>query len=203
VRAEVISAVTAELAANGYDALSIDSVAQRSGVHRTTIYRRWRDVGGLLADALRAAQEDDWEPPNTGRLEADLVALAREIDAALTDRPSIASALIAASFRSEQAADALRSFWADRYQRCEIIVTRAIQRGEVPSNTVAGQLLIAATAPVYHERILLGTAPGLTALDHYARAAAVAASAGAYRLSSRRHDPSLSVDLRPGRSQRR
>jgi len=189
VRAEVISAVTAELAAHGYDALSIETVARRSGVHRTTIYRRWRDVGGLLADVIDAAREDDWAPPDTGYLDRDLAALGGEIHAALTAKPSIASALIAASFRSEQAADALHSFWADRYRRCEIVVTRAIQRGEVPPNTDPRQVLIAATAPVYHDLIFLGTTPKSTVPEQYARAAAVAAGAGAYSRSSRRHRP--------------
>ncbi|ABP54518.1 hypothetical protein Strop_2066 [Salinispora tropica CNB-440] len=41
----------------------MDAVADRSGVHRTTVYRRGRDVGGLLADVLASATSDDWSRP--------------------------------------------------------------------------------------------------------------------------------------------
>ncbi|WP_280305829.1 TetR/AcrR family transcriptional regulator [Nocardia neocaledoniensis] len=43
-RALVLDAVLAELTEHGYDALTVDAVAARAGVHRATVYRRWRDV---------------------------------------------------------------------------------------------------------------------------------------------------------------
>lgn len=157
VRRCVLDAVRTLLLEHGYDALSVDTVADRSGVHRTTVYRRWRDVGGLLADVLAEATGDEWRPPDTGSLDGDLVAINREIYSALTTDPPITAALIAASFRSAQAADALRIFWADRYDRCAIIVQRAADRGEIPARTDPRRLLIAATAPLYHELVLLRT----------------------------------------------
>src|SRR3954449_2137582 len=78
IRAQVLDAVRAELGEHGYDGLSMDAVATRAGVHRTTVYRRWGDVGGLLADVLDAASDDDWQPPDTGSLEGDLEALNQE-----------------------------------------------------------------------------------------------------------------------------
>jgi hypothetical protein len=144
------------------------------------VYRRWRDVGGLLADVLAGATDDEWRPPDIGSLDGDLVALNREIYTALTTDPPITAALIAASFRSEQAADALQIFWADRYDRCAIIVQRAADRGEIPARTDPRRLLIAATAPLYHEMVLL-RAPASTHLaDQSARDATTAAQAGAF-----------------------
>lgn len=179
-RTQVLAAVSAELAENGYDALTVDAVAARSGVHRTTVYRRWRDVGGLLTDLLDSTSDDDWQPDNTGSLRGDLTALNRDIQTSLTERPSIATALIAASFRSEDAARALRRLWEDRYERCEIVVERAIQRGELPPGIDARALLIAATAPLYHQLVLLGTPPDPKLPGHAAETAALAASAGAF-----------------------
>ncbi|WP_031510179.1 TetR/AcrR family transcriptional regulator [Streptomyces megasporus] len=180
VRARVLDAVRAQLVEHGYDGLTVDAVAARAGVHRTTVYRRWRDVGGLLADVLDAAGDDDWRPEDTGGLESDLVALNREVHAALTERPSITAALIAASFRSTEAADALRRFWEDRYARCEVVVHRAVRRGEVPADTDARGLLVAATAPLYHRLVLLRTPPDPRLPEDAARAAALAAAAGAF-----------------------
>ncbi|WP_422070650.1 TetR/AcrR family transcriptional regulator [Streptomyces hoynatensis] len=180
IRRQVLDAVLAELGEHGYDGLTTDAVAARAGVHRTTVYRRWGDVGGLLADVLDAAGDDDWQPPDTGSLEGDLRALNEEIQTALTAQPPVVAALIAASFRSEKAAHAQRRLWEDRYARCEIVVTRAVRRGELPPHTEALPLLIAATAPLYHELLLLRTPPDPRLPGRAARAAALAAAAGAF-----------------------
>jgi len=180
VRRRVLDAVRTQLVEHGYDSLSVDVVADRSGVHRTTVYRRWRDVGGLLADLLAEATDDEWYPPDTGTLDGDLVAMNHQIYGALTADPPITAALIAASFRSEQAAQALRTFWADRYDRCTVIVRRAAERGEIPARTDARRLLIAATAPLYHEIVLLRTPASTDLAEQAALAAATAARAGAF-----------------------
>jgi DNA invertase Pin-like site-specific DNA recombinase len=41
VREAVLGAAFAELDEHGYAGFSIEAVARRSGVHKTTIYRRW------------------------------------------------------------------------------------------------------------------------------------------------------------------
>ncbi|MFE5477437.1 TetR/AcrR family transcriptional regulator [Nocardia sp. NPDC056541] len=180
IRTQVLDAVTAELAEHGYDALSMDVVAARANVHRATVYRRWHDVGGLLADLFDAAGGRQWHPRDTGSLRGDLAALNHEIQDSFTEVPSLAMALIAASFRSEEAARALRRLWDDRYTQSEIIVERAIGRGELPSEVDARALLIAATAPIYHHLVLLRTPPGPHLPDLAATSAALAADAGAF-----------------------
>ncbi|MEV5652988.1 TetR/AcrR family transcriptional regulator [Nocardia sp. NPDC052254] len=177
IRDQVLAAVHAELTENGYDALTVDTVAARAGVHRTTVYRRWRDVGGLIADVFAAAADLDWYPRDTGSLRADLAELNREIRDSFTEESSIAMALIAVSFRSEDAARALRQLWEDRYSQCEIVVARAIERGEIPAETDARALLVAATAPVYHQVVLLRTEADP---EQAAATAVLAARAGAF-----------------------
>ncbi|WP_374225269.1 TetR/AcrR family transcriptional regulator [Streptomyces sp. AC602_WCS936] len=167
------------LVERGYDELTMDAVAERAGVHRTTVYRRWRDVGGLLADVLDAAGGDDWRPPDTGTLEGDLVAVNAEVEAALAAEPVTAS-LIAASFRSQEAAAALRRFWEERYARCAVVVERAVRRGECPEGTCARRVLVAATAPVYQQLVLVrgGVDPGLG--RQVARGVALGAADGVF-----------------------
>ncbi|TDC41864.1 TetR family transcriptional regulator [Micromonospora sp. KC213] len=142
--------------------------------------RRWRDVGGLLADVLAEATGDDWQPRDTGSLPGDLAAINLEVHEALTAEPPLTGALIAASFRSPPAAAALSAFWADRYERCAVVVRRAVDRGEAPAGTDAHALLVAATAPVYHELLLLRADADPARAVQAARAAAVAARAGAF-----------------------
>ncbi|MGW6620039.1 TetR/AcrR family transcriptional regulator [Nocardia sp. NPDC055002] len=180
IRTQVLDAVTAELAEHGYDALSMDAVAARAGVHRATVYRRWQDVGGLLADLFDAASGQEWHPRDTGSLRGDLAALNHEIQDSFTAEPSLAMALIAASFRSEDAARALRRLWDDRYTKSEIIVERAIGRGELASGVDARALLIAATAPIYHHLVLLRSPHDPHLPDLAATSATLAADAGAF-----------------------
>ncbi|WP_068016140.1 TetR/AcrR family transcriptional regulator [Nocardia mexicana] len=180
IRDQVLAAVHAELTENGYDALTVDTVAARAGVHRTTVYRRWRDVGGLIADVFAAARDLDWHPADTGSLRGDLALLNQEIQDSFSDESSIATALIAVSFRSEDAAQALRQLWEDRYTQSEIVVTRAIERGEIPPETDARAVLIAATAPLYHQLVLLRTPPDSGLPERAAAAAAVAAAGGVF-----------------------
>ncbi|MFG2617048.1 TetR/AcrR family transcriptional regulator [Streptomyces sp. NPDC048507] len=186
VRVQVLEAVGEVLVERGYDALTVDAVADRAGVHRTTVYRRWRDVGGLLADVLDAAADDGWRPADTGSLEDDLAALNEEVYEAL--RPgsgtgsggNITTALIAASFRSAEAAGALSRFWEDRYARSAGAVDRAVARGELPPGPDARALLVTATAPLYQELLLLRSAPDPRLPRRAARAASAAARAGAF-----------------------
>ncbi|WP_280424214.1 TetR/AcrR family transcriptional regulator [Nocardia carnea] len=180
IREQVLDAVRAELTEHGYDALTVDTVAARAGVHRTTVYRRWRDIGGLIADLFAAAADIDWHPRDTGSLRGDLAALNAEIQDSFTEQPSIAAALVAVSFRSEDAAGALQKLWEDRYTQSEIIVERAIRRGELPPRTDPRALLVNATAPLYHQLVLLRTPPDPTLPDRAAHAAALAGRAGAF-----------------------
>ncbi|RZU20435.1 TetR family transcriptional regulator [Kribbella rubisoli] len=172
VRSDVLAAVEAELAEHGYDGLTIDAVAARSGVHRTTVYRRWKTVAGLLVDLLQAGADDSWEPADTGSLEGDLIAVNREVHAALTARPSVTQAMIAASFRTPEAAEALTQFWLDRYERTAIVVRRAVARGEIPASVDAHQLLLTAIGPLYHQLVLLRRPMSRATADHHARVAA-------------------------------
>uniref|UniRef100_A0AAU3H1R1 TetR/AcrR family transcriptional regulator n=1 Tax=Streptomyces sp. NBC_01401 TaxID=2903854 RepID=A0AAU3H1R1_9ACTN len=181
IRAQVLDAVRAELTEGGHEGLTMEGVATRAGVHRATVYRRWRDVGGLLVDVIDAAGETDWRPPDTGSLHGDLTALNEEIQESLVVRPSLAVALMAASFHSEQAARAQTQLWAGRYAQCEILVDRAVLRGELPrQDTDARGLLIAATAPLYHQLMLLRAEPDPRLPERAAAAAVLAAGAGAF-----------------------
>ena len=49
----ILDAAVEEVMAAGYDGFTFDGVAERAGVHRTSVYRRWPDKTALLVDALR------------------------------------------------------------------------------------------------------------------------------------------------------
>lgn len=202
-RAAVRDAVLAGLTEHGYPGLTVEYVAEYSGVHKTTLYRRWKDVEGLVADALDLAGEDSWVPPDTGSLKGDLRALAHEVVASFTD-PAVAasgSAMIAAGFQSERAAAALRAYYAERFTRCEAVVERAVRRGELPAPLYgvdaadgappagaidAGALVRSASAPLFFRLFITREPVDEAVADQAVAATLAAARAGVFTIGDTR-----------------
>ena len=84
VRDAVLAATLAELADTGYAALTIENIARRARVHKTTIYRRWPDRESLVADVLGERIALDFPIPDAGSLQADLQELAQAFVAWVT-----------------------------------------------------------------------------------------------------------------------
>ncbi|MET8778395.1 TetR/AcrR family transcriptional regulator [Nocardia sp. NPDC050713] len=181
VRDAVRAATLAELAEHGYQGLSVDAVAQRSGVHKTTVYRRWRSPEGLIADALDLAAAEPWPIPDTGTLAEDLRALTELVRTGFADPEAgpVASAFIAAAMQNSAAATALHDFYQARHRQSAELVRRAVDRGDLPSTVDAEQIVRFAVAPIFY-RLFISREP-VTAED--ARVAADAALAAARALS--------------------
>ena len=181
-RGAVLAATLAELAEHGYAQLTVEQIAQRSGVHKTTLYRRWGGVDGLLVDALGDASAAEWTPPDTGSLLGDLTAINAELLTAFTDpvAGAVPTAVISAAFQSDAASSALRAFYADRYERCAVAVTRAIARGEIPAATDGTEVVRASVAPLFHRLFISREPAGEQDVSRAAAAAVAAAKAGIY-----------------------
>src|ERR1700742_1730035 len=72
VVARVMSATAHELSRVGYAALRVEDVATRSGVNKTTIYRRWPTKPELVGAALRAVWQSP-DVPDTGSVRGDFI----------------------------------------------------------------------------------------------------------------------------------
>ncbi|MGO4633308.1 TetR/AcrR family transcriptional regulator C-terminal ligand-binding domain-containing protein [Streptomyces sp. 2RAF24] len=181
-RAAVRDAVLTGLAEHGYPALTVEYVAERSGVHKTTLYRRWGGVEGMVADALALAGEDAWTAPDTGSLAGDLRALAREVADAFADPAEAAAptAFVGAAFQSERAAESLRDFYTERFRRCEPVVDRAVARGEAPAGTDAGAVVRAVSAPLFLRLFVTREPVDARVADEAARTVLAAVEAGAF-----------------------
>jgi AcrR family transcriptional regulator len=185
VRAAVIEALLVELAGSGYDGLTVDLVAARSGVHKATIYRRWGGVDGLVADALAHSAQTPWPVPDTGALPGDLREITRAVLVGFTDPQlgSIATALINAAMRSTQGTQALGAFFAVRLTQAARVVTRSIDRGELPATTDPVETIRTATAPLYYRLFITGEPLDEDVADRAAAAALAAAHAGVFDIA--------------------
>jgi AcrR family transcriptional regulator len=183
VRAAVLAATLAELTENGYAALTVDNVARRSGVHKTTIYRRWKDREGLVADAVADRATNRMPFPDTGDIDTDLLRLARMTVAFLTSPAggTITAASMSDAGRIPQVADAKRSFFAALFRQAEPVVSGAIARGELPAGTDPAELVRTLLAPIYLRLLVTAEPIGRTTADNAAKVTLAAARAGALR----------------------
>lgn len=76
IQAAIHSAAKELLTEVGRDVLTVPLIAERAGVAPTTIYRRWGDLSGLLADVASNKYREAPSTPETGTLVGDLRAYA-------------------------------------------------------------------------------------------------------------------------------
>ncbi|MFG2987155.1 TetR/AcrR family transcriptional regulator [Streptomyces sp. NPDC048258] len=159
-QAAVRAATLAELLDRGYAELTIEGVAQRAGVHKTTLYRRWKDRASLVVDALAEHFATDIPIPDTGAVETDLQALARALVQSMTGPVgrAVQTAMFSDAGRLPEVAEAKRRIFADRFRRAEPVVARAIERGELPADTDPVELIKTLAAPIYF-RLLISADP--------------------------------------------
>ncbi|MFB4315839.1 TetR/AcrR family transcriptional regulator [Actinomadura sp. 21ATH] len=156
-RGAVLEATRAEMEEAGYAGLTLERVAERSGVHVATLYRRWRNVEGLVIDLLGELGKTEIPIPDTGSFENDLRALALEI-AALYRQPghrALVEGVIAAALRSPEASAAWAAVMAERNRLASEIVERAVRRGELPPETDGIAVINAVGAPVYYRMLVV------------------------------------------------
>lgn len=160
VRAAVLEAVAAVIAGNGIGGLTIEAVAQRAGVARTTVYRRWPTRSALIADLLTSRAGVEIPAPDTGTLEGDLTGLATAAAATLRG-PNLAilRAAVSTSGADDDVAAAFRTYWAERTRIVAVIIERAVQRGEAPVGTDPGLVLHAAAGPLWLAALSDGPIP--------------------------------------------
>jgi AcrR family transcriptional regulator len=158
VREAILAAALHELIDNGYAALSVEAVASRAGVNKTTLYRRWPTLDDLLVDALTTWSHDAIPGPDTGSIETDLLALGRELADQLNGGVGrqIAAVVLTAGLRSASLREATRRYFDQQAVRATPLVTRAIDRGELPANTDTNALLTTFRAPLFYRMVTTG-----------------------------------------------
>jgi AcrR family transcriptional regulator len=132
-RHAAIEATLDLIAERGIRGLTTNAVAERAGISKATMYRRWRTKEDLLVDAV-AALVSEIRVPDTGTLREDARALLGDAVRLYTGtRPAkLIPDLIAEMARNPRVADAVRSgFLAQRRAALRQVLDRARARGEL------------------------------------------------------------------------
>jgi AcrR family transcriptional regulator len=157
----ILTAAVELLAERGLASMSIEEVAARAGVGKTTIYRRWPSKGLLALDAFVASFREQQPLPDTGTLRGDLLAALHAWVRAVTQTPmgSMLTGLIAEAQHDTE----LRGAWRDRVleplrSQHRIMLDRASARAEIPADVDQDVVLDLFFGAAEH-RLLLGHLP--------------------------------------------
>ena len=158
VRTAVLDATSALLTEVGYDQLTIDEVASRAGVHKTTVYRRWPTKPELIAAAISEDAARNVPIPDTGTLLGDLQALARSVVANISSTGGAlrTRTIVAAAAQSADLTTSLNGFWAERLAASVPLIERAIDRGDLPAHTDPNLVIETLIGPIWVRFLLTG-----------------------------------------------
>jgi AcrR family transcriptional regulator len=154
-RAELLRATAELLVEEGIGAVSIEAVARRAGVAKTTLYRHFGGIDGLVF-AAAAASVSETDGPDTGSLLADLREIQRrylDIASSSTNREVFAWMLT----RAMRSPDAAALFRKERIQPrgpTVIALQRAIARGELSPETNVELAMHIIQGPLISKRIV-------------------------------------------------
>ena len=160
VRESVIDATLALLGERGLDKPTIADIAERAGVHETSIRRRWTTKENLICDALLNSSEQNLPIPDTGSLRGDLAAFASELAEYLST--PLGKALIRAMATGADdpvLAGTRTAFWQGRYELAGAMIERAVARGELPATVDSRLALEALIAPLNFRTLLTDEPP--------------------------------------------
>jgi AcrR family transcriptional regulator len=130
VNDDVLQATLALLLEGG--SLKIEAIAERSGVHKTTLYRRWGNIDELVKAAIASVDMGELEFEDTGSLAGDVLMACRRF-AMHFQKPEIISInrFIAGNRSSDnQLGQLMDDYWAGRHQLYRQMIDRAEARGE-------------------------------------------------------------------------
>jgi hypothetical protein len=142
-------------------------------------------VANLVADLLADMAEQSLPRTETGSLDGDLRANARLVQRTLADprQGPLFKAVIAAATCDPHTASALHTFYRVRIEEWVPCVLQAIERGELPADTDAHEVVRAVSAPLYYRVLVSGDPVDEAAADRAAAAAVAAARSGSFTSS--------------------
>jgi AcrR family transcriptional regulator len=156
----ILCATRTLLEETGFANLTMEGIAERAGVGKTTIYRRWPNKASLVLEAFLEAATKEIPFPDTGSVQEDLRQQMRRMIKLMSGREGRTIAkLIGGAQDDPELAQAFRARWlVARREEARQIIQRGKTRGELATEIDPEVLLDALYGPLYF-RLLLGHAP--------------------------------------------
>ena len=130
--ARILDQVLDLLASHGYAGLTLDELAARSGVAKTTILRRWPSKAAVAAAGVERVALQSVDVPDSGTLRGDLHALLHgAVDTFVRGRGQFVPRLLREAGHHPEITDLLFTVIHTRRQAYRRVLALAIARGEL------------------------------------------------------------------------
>jgi AcrR family transcriptional regulator len=143
-------------AERGFEGFSVEDVADRAGVSKATVYRRYPSKVDLIVEAGSCLATDEITFPDTGNLRDDVRGLARSLVNAFenTRAGKMMPVMTFARRRYPELDAGYRRFLADRKARTREVLRRGIARGELPPDTDVAVMSSMLVGPIFHRLMI-------------------------------------------------
>lgn len=155
IEARVLETAAEVLWEGGLDALTIEEVTKRSGVAKTTIYRRYASAEELGIRAVKSLVLAELESPNTGSLRGDIEAHYRTF-LKVTEDPGfrrVMLSLMSASLSKPELQEVRAEMDSLRVEVVRAIVDAARERGEITRDLTDDQFGAIIEGPLFIMRV--------------------------------------------------
>lgn len=152
-RATVLQATVALLLERGYGGATVDEVARRSGVAKTTIYRHWPTRTDLLREACSRIGTP-LDQPQSGGVRTDVTAIMKNLAALLRTAPwaSVLPSIIDAAERDPDMAAMYSELQRGYSAVLHDVLAAAVSTGQLPENSDVSTLTAALIGPLFYRR---------------------------------------------------
>ena len=155
---EIVGATIELLESINYSSLTIEAVAARSNVGKTTIYRWWKHKSDLVFDAFIAKTETIYEFDLTKSTYENFVQQLLTLTSVLKSGIGRAVLTVVAEER-EIAAKFLNDYLTPRRVETKKILQVGVDKGEIQDNCDFGIILDMLYGPIYFKFILFNRIP--------------------------------------------
>jgi AcrR family transcriptional regulator len=155
-RQVILRAALAELGEAGYGAFTIESVATRAGVAKSTIYRHWPDKVTLIADAFETAHAHTVPPIEALTARQGLHRLLQHVAEVVAGSAFSASipALIEGAERDPRLREFRHRYSAQRRQSLTSLILQGMANGEFPAGADPELAVQALLGPIFYQRLM-------------------------------------------------
>jgi TetR/AcrR family transcriptional regulator of autoinduction and epiphytic fitness len=155
-RRVVRQAALDELGDVGYGSFTIESVAARAGVGKSTIYRHWRDKLALIADAFEASHETMVPDTQAGTTRERTERLVRHVAEVAVDPTFSRSipALIEGADRDLRLREFHRRYSAERRRSLADVIEEGAAAGEFAADVDAELAATALLGAIFYGRLM-------------------------------------------------
>ncbi|MGH2608161.1 MAG: TetR/AcrR family transcriptional regulator [Tepidiformaceae bacterium] len=155
-RAAILDATAALLIEGGFGHVTIEGIAERSGVAKTTIYRHWKSRSQLIFDAFENLLQPGPHPRRATGLREGLIDMMNGLSRGLTDSPwaPAVAALVEAGDRDAELRGLVHDFLAERMEPVRRLLTDAVARGELDGGLDVDVAVSMLAGPVFYRRLV-------------------------------------------------